>query len=80
MNYTIPEEYMKTLIKLTLTHNVLSIRIPEIKFSINDVIIDVKVHTIIWLGQYVSSKIHPHRYSQTISNKWPWYAEHAEYL
>lgn len=43
MNYNIPTEYLNTLIKMTLTHNVLKMRIPEIKFSVNDIIIDIKV-------------------------------------
>lgn len=43
MNYKIPQEYLNTLIKITLTHNVLKMRIPEIKFSLNDIIIDIKV-------------------------------------
>ena len=43
MNYKIPQEYLKTLIKMTLTHNVLKMRVPEIRFSVNDIIIDIKV-------------------------------------
>ena len=43
MNYKIPEEHLKTLVNITLTHSILSIRIPEVKLSTNDVIIDVKV-------------------------------------
>ena len=43
MNYKIPAEYLKTLMKMTLTHNILKMRIPEIKFSVNDIIIDIKV-------------------------------------
>ena len=41
---SIEQEHMKTIIKMTLTHSVLSIRIPEARLSLMDPIIDIKMH------------------------------------
>ena len=37
------EVHAKTLVKVTLTHSILSIVIPEVKFSVKDPIVDIKV-------------------------------------
>ena len=35
-------EHIKTTVKVTLTHSILSIRIPEVRLSKHDPVIDVK--------------------------------------
>ncbi len=41
----IMDEHLKTIVKITLTHSILSIRIPEVRLSKMDPVIDVKVHS-----------------------------------
>ena len=37
-------DHKKTIIKVTLTHSILSMRIPEVRLSKLDPVIDVKMH------------------------------------
>jgi len=41
---SIMEDHLKTIVKVTLTHSILSIRIPEVRLSKMDPVIDVKVN------------------------------------
>jgi len=40
----IMEDHLKTIVKVTLTHSILSIRIPEVRLSKMDPVIDIKVN------------------------------------
>ncbi len=44
MSTFVMTEHQKTIIKVDLTHSILSMRIPEVRLSRNDPVIDVKMH------------------------------------
>lgn len=44
MTTQLAQDHMKTIIKVTLTHSILSMKIPEVRLSKLDPVIDVKMH------------------------------------
>ena len=44
MTTQLAQDHLKTIIKVNLTHSILSMRIPEVRLSKLDPVIDVKMH------------------------------------
>ena len=55
MDKHILPDYLKSLIKMTLTHSILQITIPEVRFSVHDPIIEIKLHLEKRFGTKASS-------------------------